>query len=315
MFLLLYYIYLSNSLKEVNTWKGGFPGSAGGKEPACQRGRLKRCRLDPWLGRLLGGGNGNPLQYSENANLRFTVERLLVLAGQMHHYRKQSTSPVIWEHQRASGSALPLPIPALRVEMPTLACAVPPGVSFLRLWCLNFSMLSILSRSASAVACSCSILAVLCEIQLCDQGSNPGFLHWSGESATGHQGRGSHGSLQASLMDRLLPVFRKGFRKHLCPCSNSIAVALSRALRPVLKQFLLAPPYRQEVRCPPLLLPPLACWSPTSVNLKWTKTEMWSLFALLWKKVARGLLGVFGSHAVNATCLMSPMGCMLLYSC
>ena len=43
----------------------GFPGGAGGKEPACQ------CRLDirdscsiPGLGRSPGGGHGNPLQYS-----------------------------------------------------------------------------------------------------------------------------------------------------------------------------------------------------------------------------------------------------------
>ena len=38
----------------------GFPGSAGGKEPACQRMRHKRLRL----GRSLGEGEGNPLQYS-----------------------------------------------------------------------------------------------------------------------------------------------------------------------------------------------------------------------------------------------------------
>jgi len=40
------------------------PGGASGKEAACQRRRCERCRFDPWLGRSLGGGHINPLQYS-----------------------------------------------------------------------------------------------------------------------------------------------------------------------------------------------------------------------------------------------------------
>ena len=76
MFLLLCYIHLSDSLKKVNTWKGGFPGGASGKEHARQYQRLKRCRLDLRLGRSPGGGNGNSLQHSQNANLQFTVQRL-----------------------------------------------------------------------------------------------------------------------------------------------------------------------------------------------------------------------------------------------
>ena len=31
---------------------GGFPGGASGKEPACQCRRQKRCRFDPWVGRI-----------------------------------------------------------------------------------------------------------------------------------------------------------------------------------------------------------------------------------------------------------------------
>ena len=42
----------------------GFPGGASGKEPACQRRRLKTYGFDPWVGRSHGGGNGSPLQYS-----------------------------------------------------------------------------------------------------------------------------------------------------------------------------------------------------------------------------------------------------------
>ena len=30
----------------------GFPGGASGKEPACQWRRCKRCRFDPWVGKI-----------------------------------------------------------------------------------------------------------------------------------------------------------------------------------------------------------------------------------------------------------------------
>ena len=39
----------------------GFPGSLNGKESACNAGDLGSI---PGLGRSLGGGHGNPLQYS-----------------------------------------------------------------------------------------------------------------------------------------------------------------------------------------------------------------------------------------------------------
>ena len=39
----------------------GFPGGAGGQEPACSAGDLG---LIPGSGRSPGEGNGNPLQYS-----------------------------------------------------------------------------------------------------------------------------------------------------------------------------------------------------------------------------------------------------------
>ena len=42
----------------------GFPGDASGKEPAWQRRRHKRVRLDPWVRKIPGGGHGNALQYS-----------------------------------------------------------------------------------------------------------------------------------------------------------------------------------------------------------------------------------------------------------
>ena len=31
---------------------GGFPGGASGQEPTCQCRRPKRCRFDPWVGKI-----------------------------------------------------------------------------------------------------------------------------------------------------------------------------------------------------------------------------------------------------------------------
>jgi len=43
----------------------GFPGGAGGKEPACQSaGDRREAGLIPGLRRSPGEGRGNPLQYS-----------------------------------------------------------------------------------------------------------------------------------------------------------------------------------------------------------------------------------------------------------
>ena len=47
----------------------GFLGGASGKEPPpVKAGRHKRCRFDPWLGRITGEGHGNPLHYSNLEN-------------------------------------------------------------------------------------------------------------------------------------------------------------------------------------------------------------------------------------------------------
>ena len=40
------------------------PGGTNRKESTCQCRRLKRLGFDPWIGKIPGGGHGNPLQYS-----------------------------------------------------------------------------------------------------------------------------------------------------------------------------------------------------------------------------------------------------------
>ena len=42
----------------------GFPGGASDKPPACQCKKHKRLQFDPWVRKIPGEGNGNPLQYS-----------------------------------------------------------------------------------------------------------------------------------------------------------------------------------------------------------------------------------------------------------
>ena len=49
---------------EFSSEKLGFPGGNGGKESAFQCRRQKRCRFSHWVGKIPGGGYGNPLQYS-----------------------------------------------------------------------------------------------------------------------------------------------------------------------------------------------------------------------------------------------------------
>ena len=55
---------ISRWIKFVCRYIYGFPGSASGKESACQCRRHKRCRFYPWVGRFPVGGNGSPLWYS-----------------------------------------------------------------------------------------------------------------------------------------------------------------------------------------------------------------------------------------------------------
>ena len=48
----------------TNTFTLGFPGGVSGKESSCQSGKHKRCRFDPWVGKIPEELNGYLLQYS-----------------------------------------------------------------------------------------------------------------------------------------------------------------------------------------------------------------------------------------------------------
>ena len=59
---------LSFGILNTSIREEGHPRWRGGKEPACQRRRHKRCRFNPCLGKIPGAGNGHPLQYSYREN-------------------------------------------------------------------------------------------------------------------------------------------------------------------------------------------------------------------------------------------------------
>ena len=61
--------------------EGGFPGGTSGKEPACQSSRCKRHRFDPWVGKIPGEEQGNPLQYSCRENLMDRGAWLAIVHG------------------------------------------------------------------------------------------------------------------------------------------------------------------------------------------------------------------------------------------
>ena len=78
-----------------------FPGGAGDKEPTCQ------CRLDvrdtgssPELGRSLGGGHGNPLQYSCLENPRDRGAWWAAVLGSHRVSHDWATSLFIFMHWR-----------------------------------------------------------------------------------------------------------------------------------------------------------------------------------------------------------------------
>ena len=52
---------MKNPLKDMLFTAGGLPKWLSGKESTCQ---CRRCRFDPCIGKIPGGGNGDLLQYS-----------------------------------------------------------------------------------------------------------------------------------------------------------------------------------------------------------------------------------------------------------
>ena len=88
-----------------------------GKESACQCRRHRRCRFDPWSGRSLGGGNGNPLRYSYLEN---PIDRGAWLATV--HRATKSNKYKLWSPLRITWwSSVGNSILTLRLENPSRA--------------------------------------------------------------------------------------------------------------------------------------------------------------------------------------------------
>ena len=76
------------------------PGGASGKEPACQCRKQRDSDLIPGSGRSLGGGQGNPLQYSclENPTDRGAWQVVVHRVATSQTQRKQvNTTHTHWE--------------------------------------------------------------------------------------------------------------------------------------------------------------------------------------------------------------------------
>ena len=72
----------------------GFPGDAIGKEPACQFRRHKRCRFNPWVGKILS--EISP-EYWKDWCWNWSSSILVIWCEQMTHWK----SPWCWERSRA----------------------------------------------------------------------------------------------------------------------------------------------------------------------------------------------------------------------
>ena len=94
----------------------GFPGVSVNKESSCNAGHFLQCRkpgFDPCIGKILGEGNGNPLQYSCLGNLLdrggslfphvgfflAVVHRLLAVASLVAEHRLYSTGSAVVVHR------------------------------------------------------------------------------------------------------------------------------------------------------------------------------------------------------------------------
>ena len=84
----------------------GFPGGTSSKEPACPRRRLKRCGFHPWVGKIPGGGHGNPLQHSCLENPMGRGPRWVIV----HGVAKSQTQLRDLAHAHRMDISLPSPL-------------------------------------------------------------------------------------------------------------------------------------------------------------------------------------------------------------
>ena len=88
------------------------PRWLGGKESTCQCRSLRRCRFDPWVGKIPREGNGNPLKYSclENPPDRGAWR------ATVHGMAKSRT----WMSTTATQSGILVPWPGIEPKSPAL---------------------------------------------------------------------------------------------------------------------------------------------------------------------------------------------------
>ena len=77
-----------------------------GKQSTCQCRKYRRCRFDPRVGKIPGGGNGNPLQYFAGEK-SWHGQRSLAGYRSTHSQesRTQMTNHTHWEHTVSTGDS------------------------------------------------------------------------------------------------------------------------------------------------------------------------------------------------------------------
>ena len=102
----------------------GFPGGANGEEPACCCGRHKRHGFDPWCGRSLGEGNGNPLSI-----LAWEIPRTEEPGGQPSNrvVKSQTRLKGLNTHTVTQAGSLRIRVRTQEVEPLPLSLCLPAG--------------------------------------------------------------------------------------------------------------------------------------------------------------------------------------------
>ena len=90
----------------------GFPGDSAVKEFACQCRRLRRCRFDPWVGKIPGEGHSSSLQYSYLESHTEEPGVLQSIGSQKHNFvAEHNACSNGWHSTLECSTALDRPFP------------------------------------------------------------------------------------------------------------------------------------------------------------------------------------------------------------